>query len=129
MLVTGRAGPLRGLGEASAVAALSDGGAGRLFAVKRPLSFALKGQATWLGADCRQVALAEVVPRDGVVVLSLHYQAGMRASPSRVQVERELDPYDRIPFVRLRVPGPVTRVTLTWDDRGGFRRRATLPGG
>ena len=94
-------------------AALPDGA--RLFAVARPHSFALKGRAVCLRADPQHVALADVQPEDGQVVLCLHYQAGLRASPSRVQVERELDPYDPIPFVRLRVPGPLTRVTLTWE--------------
>ena len=46
-----------------------------------------------------------MVPEDGKVVLSLHYQAGMKALPARVQVEREIDPYDPIPLVRLKVPG------------------------
>ncbi len=98
------------------VATLSDGGPGALFALARPHSFALKGRATWLEADSDHVALGDVVPEDGKVVLSLHYQAGMKALPARVQVEREIDPYDPIPLVRLRVPAPVTRVTLTWEN-------------
>jgi hypothetical protein len=82
-----------------------------------PRSFVLKGGARWLGADCRHVALADVVPDDGQVVLSLHYQTGLQASPARVQIEREPDPQDPIPFIRLRMPGPVARVTLTWSRR------------
>jgi hypothetical protein len=82
----------------------------------KPRSFALKGQARLLHADSQRIALADVVPEDGQVVLSLHYQAGLRASPSRVQVEREPDPHDPIAFVRLRLPGPIARVTLTWED-------------
>ena len=77
--------------EAKQVATLSDDGAGALFALDRPHSYALKGKADWLGADCEHVALGEVVPEDGKVVLSLHYQAGMKALPSRVRVEREID--------------------------------------
>jgi hypothetical protein len=100
---------------AAEVARLHDGGPGVLFAVHRPLSFALKGQARWLGADRQRIVLGDVVPEDGEVVLSLHYQAGLQASPGRVVVERELDPHDPIPFVRLRLPGPVARVTLTWE--------------
>jgi hypothetical protein len=95
---------------------LHDTGPGSLLAVKRPYSFALKGQATLLRADHEQVALADVIPEEGTVVLSLHYQAGMKASPSRVSVERELDPIDPIPFVRLRLPHPMSRVTLTWEN-------------
>jgi hypothetical protein len=101
--------------EARQVATLSDEGPGALFALRRPHSFILKGKANWLAADCEHVALGELAPEDGKVVLSLHYQAGMRALPDRVLVEREIDPYDPIPLVRLKVSGPVTRVTLTWE--------------
>jgi hypothetical protein len=79
-------------------------------------SFALRGQARLVQADCQHITLADVTPEEGRVVLSLHYQAGLRASPSRVQVEKEPDPRDPIPFVRLRLQGPVARVTLTWQD-------------
>lgn len=67
--------------------------------------------------NARRVTLRDVVPEDGAVVLSLHYQAGWRARPASVRVEPELDPYDPIPFVRLRVAEPVERVTLTWDRK------------
>jgi hypothetical protein len=103
--------------DASPAATPHEEGPGCLFAVKRPHSFALLGKASWLEADSERVALADLVPEEGKVVLSLHYQEGMRASPARVRVERELDPYDPIPFVRLRVDQPVTRVTLTWEAR------------
>jgi hypothetical protein len=87
----------------------------QVFAVARPHSFLLKGQARGFAADCRRVTLTDVVPENGEVVLSLHYQKGWRARPGWVQVERELDAYDPIPFVSLRVPGPVGRITLTWE--------------
>jgi hypothetical protein len=102
---------------ATATAPVQDGAAGYLFALRRTPSFALKGQARWLVADCERVALGDVVPENGEVLLSLHYQRGLQASPSRVQVEHEVDPYDPIPFVRLRLPGPVARLTLTWEKR------------
>jgi hypothetical protein len=93
-----------------------DAGHGCLFTL-RPRAFVLKGQARILRADCERIALADVVPEDGQVVLSLHFQAGLRASPGRVKVEREYDPYDPIPFIRLQVPGPVALITLSWDER------------
>jgi hypothetical protein len=99
--------------------ALAEGGkAGRLFRLRREPSFVLKGEARWLQADRRRILLGDVVPVDGKVVLSLHYQAGMVCSPSRVRVEPDPDPdgKDLVPFVRLRVPGPVTRLTLMWAD-------------
>jgi hypothetical protein len=78
-------------------------------------SFILKGQARLLHADYRHIALADLIPEDGKVVLSLHYQAGWQVSPNRVQIDKEPDPYDPIPFIRLRLPGPVARLTLTWQ--------------
>jgi len=92
-----------------------DGRQGWLFTL-RPRSFILKGTGRLLSTDSRRITLANVVPEEGKVVLSLHYQAGIQASPSRVLVERETDPYDPIPLIRLRVPGPVARVTLTWEE-------------
>jgi len=94
---------------------LMDGRQGWLFTLK-PRFFILKGKGRLLSTNSRRITVADVVPEDGKVVLSLHYQAGIQASPSRVVVERETDPYDPIPFIRLRVPGPVARVTLTWEE-------------
>jgi hypothetical protein len=91
---------------------------GVLFTIsRRNLSYALKGQAELREANCHHITLAHVIPENGVVVLSLHYQAGMRASPSRVHVEAEPSDADPIGFLRLRMAGPADRVTLTWDDR------------
>lgn len=102
---------------AECVTVLSDDGQkGCLFALRRPRSFVLKGQGRWVSADCRHIVLSDVRPdADGKVVLSLHYQAGMEVTPSRVRLEKDLDPRDPIPFVRLRIPDAVTRVTLSWE--------------
>jgi hypothetical protein len=83
-----------------------------------PRSFAVKGQAKVLHMDSHHITLADVVPENGVVVLSLHYQTGMRVAPERVQVDHEPDDAeDLIPFLRLRVDRPVARVTITWRER------------
>lgn len=100
---------------ARATSTLTDGEKGLLLHLRRRPSFALAGSATWLGAETGRVVLGDVTPRDGKVVLSLHYQAGLSAAPGRIAVEPELDPNDPIPFVRLRLDEPVARVTLTWD--------------
>jgi hypothetical protein len=101
------------------IAPVSDQGTGYLFAVGgQPHSFARKGQARLVHADCHHITFADVVPEAGKVLLSLHYQTGMRATPGRVQIEREEDATDSIPFIRLNISGgPVARVTLTWEDR------------
>jgi hypothetical protein len=84
------------------------------FAVRRPHSLLLKGTAREVTAEPQKVTLADVVPENGTVLLSLHYQHGWRVRPGWVRVEREPDPFDPVPFLRLRVPGPVARITLTW---------------
>lgn len=96
--------------------AVQDEGQGYLFTLPTR-SYVLKGQARWISANRQRIALADVVPEDGIIVLSLHHQAGLQASPGRVVIEREPDPFDPIPFIRLRVPGPVARLTLTWNER------------
>jgi hypothetical protein len=103
--------------DARGVATLQDGGTGCLFAIDRQKSFVLKGQAQWLHADSRRIALGDVTPVNGEVWLSLHYQTGLRAAPGQVHVEPAPDPYDPLPFVRLRMNGPVTRIVLTWENR------------
>jgi hypothetical protein len=103
--------------EARLVASDVTGQGGWLFRLPDS-SFVRKGQATLLQADCSSITLADVVPEaDGEVWLSLHHLAGLRASPSRVQVEGKPEAFDSIPFVRLRMRGPVARLTLSWQDR------------
>jgi len=104
--------------DARLIETLSDDSGPRyLFALSRAHSYLLKGRARWLHADCERIALADVAPEDGKVVLSLHYQAGMTASPGWVKIEREPDPNDPIPLIRLVVPTPVARITLRWRER------------
>ena len=102
----------------SLVGELHDQGKGYLFRVRADKrSFVLKGQAELVHADSHHITLADVVPENGVVVLSLHYQKNLRASPSRVQIECEIYADDPIGFLRLRVASRVSRLTLTWDNR------------
>ena len=88
-----------------------------LFKVITPHTIVLKGQARVLESDWRHISLADVIPEDGQVVLSMHYQAGMRVSPNRVQIEKDQDDQDSIPFIRLRVQGPVAVLTLSWQGK------------
>jgi hypothetical protein len=98
---------------------LLDDVTGALFTLKRQdRTYALKGQATLLHADAQHITLGDVIPdENGVVVLSFHWQAGLRAAPGRVQIEREPDGHDPIGFIRLRMDSPAARVTLTWEHR------------
>jgi hypothetical protein len=95
-----------------------------LFRVDRAPSFALAGSVRWRSADVRGILLSDAVPArpgpgesEGQVVLSLHYQAGMRVRPSRVRLEQAVDSQDAIPFVRLRMSEPVGTILITWDSR------------
>jgi hypothetical protein len=101
--------------DAKKLIQLVDEQTGLLFEVKRTPNFALKGQAELLEADGRCITLGNVVPHNGEVLISLHYQAGMRASPGRVQVEKATSGDDPIGFVRLRLAVPAARVTLSWE--------------
>lgn len=103
-----------GAAEPTAVLTI-DGLPAQLFTLHRERSFVLKGQGRWLQADCAYIVLGDVVPEDGKVILSLHYQAGMQVFPSQVQIEKDPDPLDPVPFIRLRLPSPVTRVILKWQ--------------
>ena len=92
--------------------------AGYLFTLKRTnRTFALKGQAKLIHADAQHITLGDLVPEGDVIVLSLHWQAGLSADPGRVQIEREPCGHDPIGFIRLRTSTPVARVTLTWGQR------------
>ncbi len=92
-----------------------DDGEGWLFEVERTPNFALKGHAELLEANGRYIMLKNVVPHQGEVVISLHYQTGMRASLPRVQVEKAGSADDSIGFVRLVLAVEAKHVTLTWE--------------
>jgi hypothetical protein len=98
------------------VVPIQERGPGWLFAIKRTPSFVLKGKARVIQMDAQRIALADLEPEDGVVLLSLHYQEGFHIFPDTVRAERAPDPDDPIPFLRLRLPGPVARLTLTWEE-------------
>ncbi len=82
-----------------------------------PRTFALRGQATVLHMDAHRITLADVVPDNGVVDLSFHFQTGMRASPESVTVKAQQGDDDPIPFLRICLDGPMARITLTRQGR------------
>jgi len=105
-------------GTAERTASLTiDGEPAQLFTLQRARSFVLHGAANWLQADCQYVVLGDVTPADGKIVLSLHHVAGLRVSPSSIQIEKDPDPLamDPIPYLRLKVPARVTRIVLSWE--------------
>lgn len=100
---------------AKKIQSLHDAETGWLFEIDRAPSYALRGRAEVYLADAQQIILHNVVPQNGEVVLSMHYQAGMRVSPSRIQIERATSGEDQIGFVRLRLAVEAPVVTLTWE--------------
>ena len=80
-----------------------------------PRSFILQGQAKLVQADRHCITLADVGA--GKVVLSMHYQTGMQVLPNHVQIEKDPDASDPIPFIRLVVPSPVARLVIFWRDQ------------
>jgi hypothetical protein len=101
--------------DAKKLAPVKDEQSGWLFEVQRPALFALQGKAELLRADGQTITLGNVEPdKNGVVVISLHHQTGMRAIPSRVQLDRAQTGFDQIGFVRLRLAVRADRVTLSW---------------
>jgi hypothetical protein len=102
-----------------------DGGPVVLFEIQRDRSYILAGQATIARADNKKVVIENLIPEDApdpnggpnpvkVVTLSLHHQDGLRVTPNIVHLDRDPDPYDPIPMVRLRMPGPMSRVVLSY---------------
>lgn len=89
---------------------------GGLFILKHPgPGYITRGHADVITMNSKHIVLGDVIPDNGEVILNLHYLAGLRASPSRVTVEREPCGHDPIGYVRLKMAGPVPRLTLTWD--------------
>jgi hypothetical protein len=90
---------------------------GVLFKIDRSPNFILAGQAQLERADRRKIVLTDAIPNDqGELVLSLHYQPGMRVSPTIIKIESDKDLFDPIPFVKLKLPGPVSRIVLSWHN-------------
>jgi hypothetical protein len=104
----------RRLAGAAVLAEFADG-AGVMFAIDRRPSYVLKGRAVVTQMDWKRVALSDIEPdEEGVVVLSLHYHTHWRVTPGYVMIERDVDVTDPVPMIRLRLPGPVSRLTMTW---------------
>ena len=86
-----------------------------LVELDRPRTFVLSGRATVAQMDRRCIVLTDVVPDEsGWVRLSLHHQRELRIAPLNVTPAPDSDPGDPIPFLKLQLPGPVSRVTISW---------------
>jgi hypothetical protein len=88
-----------------------------LFRLDRNHSYVSKGAGNLERADRRKLVFTDLRPdANGTASLSFHEVPGLRVHPPTVRLESELDPFDPTPTIRLRLPGPVTRVTITWQS-------------
>jgi hypothetical protein len=90
-----------------------------LLEIPRSHNYLLAGRAEKVWGDTDRIVLEEVSPDEhGAVILSLHYQPGMRVSPGYVRIERAPEPQGRTPLdlIRLHMPGPVPHIRLSWDN-------------
>ena len=62
----------------------------------------------------RSIMLADLAP--GRIVLSMHYQTGMQVLPGQVQIEKDPDPTDPIPFIRLTCSSQFPGVVIYWRE-------------
>ncbi len=95
-----------------------DGGEVVLLELTRPRTFVRTGAATLDRIDRQKIVLSDAAPdpSTGELLLSLHHQPGFRVSPSVVRVDRDPDPHDPIPMLKLKLPGPMSRIVLTWEN-------------
>ena len=49
------------------------------------------------------------------MILSFHHQPELRVAPPTVWPVAAPDAFDPTPFLKLKLVGPVSRVTLTWE--------------
>lgn len=86
-----------------------------LLELDRPRTFILRGRATIDQMDRRCIVLTDATPDEtGWLRLSLHHQQELRVVPLNVTPAADPDPGDSIPFLKLHLPGPVSRITISW---------------
>jgi hypothetical protein len=85
-----------------------------LFALQRPPSFFLQGKGRIIHCDRQRITLEDVEPEQGILLLSFHHHDRMRSTDHRVQLEPARGVDGELPLLRLRVAGPVSRVTIQW---------------
>lgn len=95
-----------------------DNGEVVLLELIRTRSYIRSGTATLDRLDRQKIVISDAVPDPdtGDLVLSLHHQPGFRVSPSVVRIDRDPDPHDPIPMLKLKLPGPMSRIVLTWEN-------------
>jgi hypothetical protein len=102
-------------GKALADRYLSEGEAHYvIYWIARKPSFFLSGEGRFAAVDANRIELADVIPEAGEVVLSLHWFDTWRTDPP-LPAEPYPVPGDPVPFVKIRLPGPIPRIILSND--------------
>ncbi len=87
-----------------------------LVTLQRQPTYFLKGQGRVLSVDSQRITLTDIEPEGGEIILSMHYLARIRSTNARARVERSWQMGDAVPFIRIGMVGPMTRLTLFWQD-------------
>lgn len=82
-----------------------------LYRIDRKLSYALRGQAELSAVDFNRLELSNVVPEGGEVVLSMHWLDTWQTDPPLLLSPAPVSG-DPVPFVRIALDRPVSRLTL-----------------
>ncbi len=82
-----------------------------IYRVQRTHSFVLTGEGRVAGVDLNRIELADLVPSEGAVVLSLHWLDTWRTDPP-LPVDPVLVSADPVPFVRISISRPLKRLLL-----------------
>jgi hypothetical protein len=83
-----------------------------VFALNRKRSYVILGKGRLSMDERGDVIVSDATPDRNAIVLSLRHYPGWSASPGRISLESEVDPYDPWPLVRLRMSGPFGRIVL-----------------
>jgi hypothetical protein len=99
-------------GPALAARYMSEGeGQYAIYQLERPRSFFLVGKGRVALVDLNRIELADIVPVQGAVVLSLHWLDTWRTDPP-LAVDPAPIPDDPVPLVRIGSVKPLTRLVL-----------------
>jgi len=86
-----------------------------LIELTRPRAYVLSGRATVTQMDRGRIVLTDAAPDDsGWLRLSLHHQQELQVAPMNITPAADPDSADPIPFLKLQLPGPVSRITISW---------------
>lgn len=94
------------------VAELPSGG--KLIRLPRQFNYCKQGQAVLNFTAPRRMTLTDLVPENGQVVLSLHHHATMHTVNNKAKLDTWQHAYDGIPMLRIRLNGPMERLTIEW---------------